>query len=225
MIKTSDRAAFTRGNLPQADDSTLKLARAARRAVFRQRLTARDEPIMFVLPPPALSAAVGPQDRMTRWRRATAKAGEDVAAVRLEEIAVARMGQYRRRCLASAAQHAPAAEPRRGVVAIGMRCEARIGLEGAGRPFPDLAPGKARQRERRALPLRLGGKAPSGPAAPGLGLIRVEVNRCMPRIQGQPAAAAPLLPAAAAQAQMGWLARGWPASQERPASDHHCGDS
>ena len=76
------------------------------------------------------------------------RCGREVVAV--ARVAHARLGRER-----GAAQHRPAVEPGRRIVAVGVRREAGVGREGAGRPFPDVAPAEVlRALQRRALPTR-----------------------------------------------------------------------
>ena len=103
--------------------------------------------------------------------RHAAQPGRDVAAAGAKEVAVGRVHQARLREPARALEHRAAVEPGRAVVAVEVRLEAREGREGAGRPFPHLAPAEgAAGLALRQHPLGLGGQAAARPAAPGLGL-------------------------------------------------------
>src|SRR3954468_8019054 len=107
---------------------------------------------------------------------AAAESAEDVAAMRLEEIPIAPMRQPRRSGGAGAAKYAARSEPGRRVVAVRMRREARIGLEGARGPLPCVTPAEAGQGDRRALPFRLRRQAAAGPAAPGFRFLGTHVH-------------------------------------------------
>src|SRR6185295_12940512 len=68
-----------------------------------------------------------------------AKAGEDVAPVRLEEVAITRVVQSLVGGEGAAAQLAMIAEPRRRIVAVRAGLEPGARREGVGGPFPDAA--------------------------------------------------------------------------------------
>eukprot|EP01038_Epipyxis_sp_PR26KG_P019652 gene19651-27829_t len=120
-------------------------------------------------------------------QRAAAKPSRYVIARSRKEVAVARVAHARLRAVRSAAQHRPAVEPGRGVVAVGVGQEAGEGLEGAAGPFPHVAPAKGvRRAAGRAFPFGLGGQAAARPTAPRLGLVQAQVAGGLAKIQGAP---------------------------------------
>src|SRR6185437_5136357 len=128
---------------------------------------------------------------------ARAKAGDDVVAMREEEVAVARMRKPRRCDERAAAQAPMRAEPRLRIIAIPVGDETWIRCKRVRSPFPDRTAPFDRVKCRRAFPFRFGGQAPTGEATERLRLVGVDMTGRRIGAHRLPRSEPPMLPAVA----------------------------